>query len=408
MKRVEGFSKLEEQRLKKIYQEMEQNTDEKTKRLLAGAMVKALGYGGKKIVQNITGLANETVKLGYDQIVGNVSLDNERIRRKGGGRKKVTELYPDIEQKVLELVEADTKGDPETPLLWTSKSLQKIADALADIGYNVSVMPIADILRNNGYSLQVNKKSIEGGTSPERNQQFEHINQQIKQHQSENQPVISVDTKKKELVGPFKNGGKEYRPKGKPEETNVYDFIDKKKGKAIPYGVYDISQNDGWVSVGINHDTAQFAVNSIRNWWNSMGNKVYSNPKKLLITADGGGSNGSRVRLWKAELQKLSNELEIPITVCHFPPGTSKWNKIEHRMFSVISMNWRGKPLISHEVIVNLIASSKTKTGLKINCELDPSSYEKGIKVSNEELESINIEKHDFMGKWNYTIHPHN
>jgi hypothetical protein len=303
-------------------------------------------------------------------------------------------------------VEPLTRGDPESPLRWTCKSLRQLESELRSQGYVVSHTSIGDLLKKLGYSLQGNRKTLEGGDHPDRNAQFEFINARAKDAIRDGQPVISVDTKKKELVGQYKNGGKELRPKGEPEQVNVYDFVDKNLGRANPYGVYDITNNLGWVSVGTDHDTASFAVATIRRWWFGMGKELYPDVRDLLITADGGGSNGSRVRLWKLELQKLANELGIPIRVSHFPPGTSKWNKIEHRLFSYISMNWRGKPLVSHEAIVNLIAATTTRKGLKVRAELDSGHYPKGMKVTEEELKTIRILREDFHGEWNYSIIP--
>jgi hypothetical protein len=304
------------------------------------------------------------------------------------------------------LVEPVTRGDPESTLRWTCKSLRQLEAELQSEGYVVSHTSIGGLLRKMGYSLQGNRKTLEGGDHPDRNAQFEFINARAKDAIRNEQPVISVDTKKKELVGQYKNGGKEIRPKGEPEQVKVYDFVDKELGRANPYGIYDIANNLGWVSVGTDHDTASFAVSTIRRWWFGMGKALYPDARELLITADGGGSNGSRVRLWKVELQKLADELGIPIRVSHFPPGTSKWNKIEHRLFSYISMNWRGKPLVSHETIVNLIAATTTRKGLKVKAELDDGLYPKGIKISDEELEAVRIFREDFHGEWNYSILP--
>lgn len=303
-----------------------------------------------------------------------------------------------------DLVESTTRGDPQSPLQWTSKSLRKLSMELHSKGHKASHMIVRNLLLEMGYSLQANRKTDEGSTHCDRDMQFEHINQQAKDFQKENQPVISVDTKKKELVGNFKNNGQEWKEKGKADNVNVYDFPEKGKGKAIPYGVYDITENKAWVSVGIDNDTAEFAVETIRKWWMVMGSKCYPNAKKILITADGGGSNGARVRLWKTQLQKLADEMSMDISVCHFPPGTSKWNKIEHRLFSQITKNWRGRPLVSYEVIVNLIKNTATQTGLEVKCELDKNQYQKGIKISNNEFKIVKIKRNDFHGEWNYTI----
>jgi hypothetical protein len=301
-----------------------------------------------------------------------------------------------------------TRGDPMTPLLWTAKSLRKLAAGLKEAGHSVCHNVVAGLLREMGYSLQGNRKTLEGGGHPDRDAQFRYINDQVTNALASGQPTISVDTKKKELVGDFKNGGREYRPKGEPEKVRVHDFLIPELGRASPYGVYDIAENAGWVSVGVDHDTASFAVNSIRCWWNAMGRQRYPDAKSLLITADGGGSNGSRVRLWKRELQTLANELGIEITVCHLPPGTSKWNKIEHRLFSFITQNWRGRPLVSYLTIVQLIAATTTDTGLKVKCEIDTNNYPKGVKVEDHEMAALNIHWHEFHSEWNYTIRPHN
>ena len=304
------------------------------------------------------------------------------------------------------LIEPVTRGDPESPLRWTSKSVRKLANELKKTGHKTSHRMVADLLREMGYSLQANRKTLEGSAHPDRNAQFEYIYEKVKEFQFCGQPVISVDTKKKELVGDFKNGGRELRPKGDPAKVRVHDFEIRELGKVAPYGVYDQTHNAGWVNVGTDHDTAAFAVESIRRWWVTMGQEAYPDAASLLITADGGGSNGSRVRLWKTELQRLANETGLVVSVCHLPPGTSKWNKIEHRLFSYISQNWRGKPLVSHEVIVNLIASTTTRKGLTVRCELDTNKYPKGTKVTNEELRQVRIIRDQFHGEWNYAIHP--
>jgi len=306
------------------------------------------------------------------------------------------------------LVEPTTRGDPESPLRWTCKSTRQLASALGAQGYRIGRQTVATLLDDLGYSLQGNRKTKEGSSHPDRDAQFNYINNLVKDFQRREQPVVSVDTKKKELVGDFGNGGKEWRPKGEPEPVRVYDFVDKRLGKVNPYGVYDPTANVGWVSVGVDHDTAEFAVEALRRWWKKMGRVCYPEATELLITADGGGSNGSRVRLWKVSLQQLANETELRISVCHFPPGTSKWNKIEHRMFSHISLNWRGKPLVSHEVVVHLIAATTTRTGLKIEAELDTNVYPTGIKVTDEQMKNIRIVKSNFHGEWNYTIIPEN
>lgn len=405
------FSERELTRYKFIFDTLSDHIDEKTKRLLASAMVNTMGHGGQKLICQLTGLSPDTLQLGVAQLKNPNLLEVNRIRRSGGGRKPITEIYPNIEAELLKLVAEDTQGDPESPLLWTSKSLDHLSKVLTDKGMPVSGMTVSQLLAKNNYSMQANRKRFEGGTEqPGRDGQFAYINAKAREFQEQRQPIISVDTKKKELIGNQKNNGQEYRESKNSLEVNAYDFVDKNVGKAIPYGVYDPMQNEGWVNVGNDHDTAEFAVESIRQWWLRMGSTTYTDAKQLLITADGGGSNSSSSRLWKVELQKFCNETGLSVTVCHFPPGTSKWNKIEHRMFSHISMNWRARPLISHEVVVNLIGSTTTKTGLRIESALDTGSYPIGKKVSKEELNQVCIErdaKHDVsMQKWNYTIHP--
>lgn len=385
---------------------MAEHLDEKTRRLFAGAIAKAYLHGGTKLSHSITGLREYSIKLGVDQLNGKIEIKPDRQRQEGGGRKKITEIYPEIKSELEKLVDPITKGDPESPLLWTSKSTLKLAAELTQRGYPLSSTSVGELLSELGYSLQANKKTLEGGTHPDRNQQFEYINQCVDRFQTEGNPVISVDAKKKENVGNYKNNGREYTAKGNPVEVNVYDFTDKDTGKAIPYGVYDVTSNIGFVNIGKSYDTAEFAVASIKRWWSLMGQELYPEAKRLLITADGGGSNGSRVRLWKIELQKFCNETGLEVTVCHFPPGTSKWNKIEHQLFSQISINWRGRPLISYETIVNLIGSTRTRKGLIVKSVLDTNSYEKGKKSSVEDLSQINIMRHEFHGDWNYTIKP--
>lgn len=329
-----------------------------------------------------------------------------RARKKGGGRKRTAEVDETLRSDLERLIEPVTRGDPESPLRWTAKSVRNLSDELKRMGHQTSHRMVAELLHEMGYSLQANRKTAEGSSHPDRNAQFEHIHGEVKEFQSCSQPVISVDAKKKERVGDFKNGGRELRPKGDPEKVRIYDFEIPELGKVAPYGVYDEVRNEGWVNVGTDHDTATFAVESIRKWWMTMGRESYPEASRLLITADGAGSNGARVRLWKIELQKFANESGLAISVCHFPPGTSKWNKIEHRLFSYISQNWRGKPLVSHEVIVNLIAATTTRTGLAVKCELDTRKYQKGIKVSDEALHQVNIVCDEFHGEWNYSILP--
>jgi transposase len=355
------------------------------------------------MITRATGMSYKTVCKGMIEL-DNDKLDSARIRKPGGGRKYLLEKDESLLDDFRNLIEPTTRGDPESPLLWTSKSTNNLAKALHKSGHTISERSVYNLLKREGYSLQSNRKKLEGSSSPDRNAQFEFIYKKIKKFQHEGQPVISVDAKQKENIGNFKNNGREYSKKGSPTEVNTYDFIDKEKGKITPYGIYDLTENTGWVNVGISKDTAKFAVSSIRSWWHGMGKTQYMNANRLLITADCGGSNSYRTRLWKVELQKLSNELGIEIHVSHFPPGTSKWNKIEHRMFSCISKNWRGKPLIDIATVVNLIGNTKTKSGLEIKVKLDTQIYEKGIKVSDEELEAVNITTEAFHGEWNYLI----
>jgi hypothetical protein len=385
--------------------------DERLRRLFAAAEAKVIGQGGITYISKATGISRRAIHVGLDELENRESgteteIKKGKIRKAGGGRKKVTEKDPKLKADLERLVEATTRGDPESPLRWTCKSLRTLADELKAQGHKVSYPVVGNLLHDLDYSLQGNVKTLEGSQHADRNAQFEWINQKVQEIQAENNPVISVDTKKKELVGSYKNEGRTWRPKGEPEEVKVHDFPDPEFGRANPYGVYDLAANSGWVSVGTDHDTASFAVETIRRWWKAMGKERYPKADKLMITADGGGSNGSRLRLWKLELQRLANELGIPIRVSHFPPGTSKWNKIEHRLFSFISMNWRGKPLISHEVIVNLIANTTNRTGLTVQAQLDKTSYPKGIKVSTEDFKRINIKREEFHGEWNYVISP--
>jgi hypothetical protein len=384
--------------------------DERVRRQWAAAEAMAYGWGGVTAVSCATGLSIDTIRKG----MGELSLrDTEpdtpvqaRLRSPGGGRQRLDERDPELAPALERLIDPATRGDPQSPLRWTCKSTGRLAAEMTQAGHPISAGTVATLLKRQGYSLQGNRKAKEGAQHPDRNVQFEHINTTVKRFAQQGQPVISVDAKKKELVGAFKNGGREWQPKGEPEEVKVHDFVDPELGKVIPYGVYDVTHNEGWVSVGIDHDTAQFAVQAIKRWWQTMGRPRYPHAGELLITADGGGSNGSRCRLWKAGLQQLANELGLRIHVCHFPPGASKWNKIEHRMFSHITQNWRGRPLISHEVIINLIANTTTRTGLKIRAELDPGAYPTGIKVSNEELAGLALERDDFHGEWNYVLLP--
>ena len=383
--------------------------DERSRRLFVAAEALAIGYGGIAIVARATGVAPRTIGVGIKEIrelERSPSTGNERVRRPGGGRKTTTSKDPTLVSDLDGLVEPTTRGDPESPLRWTLKSLRRLTAELMRMGHQTSTRMVAKLLHGMGYSLQANRKTKEGSSHPDRNAQFLHINNKVRREIAAENPVISVDTKKKELVGDFKNAGKELRPKGDPERVRTHDFLIPALGRANPFGVYDIANNEGWVSVGVDHDTATFAVESIRRWWVEMGVEAFPEARRLLITADGGGSNGSRLRLWKFELQRLANELDLPISVCHFPPGTSKWNKIEHRLFSFITQNWRGKPLVTHQVIVNLISATTTKTGLKVRAELDDNEYPTKQKVSDTDFAAINIKRDAFHGDWNYVIRP--
>lgn len=381
--------------------------NEQQRRVYAAAEARIIGYGGISILSRITGIDRETISKGIQEVENSANIDISRIRSAGGGRKKIEEIDPEIKEKLEKLMDSSTCGSPESALKWTKKSLHNIEDELKRMGCEISHTTIHRLLKELDYSMQGNQKAIEGNSQhPDRNEQFENINRKVKDFQDKGQPVISVDTKKKELVGNYKNGGKEHCKKGQPTQVNGHDFEDKTKGSVRPYGVYDEKNNQGWVNIGTDKDTAMFAVESIRRWWHRLGNENYPEATEILITADGGGSNGSRTRLWKYELQKLASELKLDITVCHYPPGTSKWNLIEHRMFSHISQNWRGRPLESHEVIINLIGATTNKKGLNIQCELDKNKYEKGIKISDEQMESVNITRDDVLGNWNYTIKP--
>lgn len=394
--------------LRKKYERVSAVLDERGRRVWAAAEAEALGYGGQTLVAKATGLSRMTLYAERSSPVEKQGATEalDRIRKAGGGRKKLIEREPALRAALEGLVEPTTRGDPDNPLRWTCLSTRQLAAALEKQGYRIGRQTVATLLEEMGYSLQGNQKTKEGASHPDRDAQFHFIHDRIEDFQRRGQPVVSVDTKKKELVGDFKNGGREWRPQGDPEPVRVYDFIDKTLGKVSPYGVYDPAANVGWVSVGVDHDTAEFAVETLRRWWEKMGCTRYPGATELLVTADGGGSNGARVRLWKVALQRLADLTGLRISVCHVPPGTSQWNKIEHRMFSHISMNWRGKPLISHEVIVNLIAATTTRTGLRIAAEIDTHVYPKGIQVTDEELEKIHIERADFHGEWNYTIRP--
>ena len=378
--------------------------DERGRRRFAAAEALTAGRGGISAVSRATGLARSTIGRALGELRAGEELEAERVRRPGGGRKPLSETDASLIDDLRCLVEPTTRGDPQSPLLWTCKSLRKLSHGLREMGHKIGRTLVGELLHKLDYSLQSNRKTREGSNHPDRDAQFHYINDRVKGALAAGEPAISVDTKKKELVGDFRNAGRQWRPKGWPEEVRVHDFVIPELGRAVPYGVYDIADNAGWVSVGVDHDTAAFAANAIRSWWRLMGRERYPNARSLLITADGGGSNGSRVRLWKIELQKLADELGVPITVCHLPPGASKWNRIEHRLFSFITGNWRGKPLVSHKVIVQLIAATTTKTGLKVRCELDKNIYPAGVKVSNAELEAVNLTRHEFHGEWNYTI----
>jgi len=380
--------------------------DERGRRLFVAAEVMTAGWGGLAAVSRATGIARSTIGRALTEQRRGADPGAGRVRCKGGGRKALIATDASLLDDLEKLVEPETRGDPQSPLKWTSKSVRKLAAGLCAMGHRIGHTLVAELLPRLGYSLQANAKTREGSNHADRNAQFEYINAQVSQALVAGEPAISVDTKKKELVGDFKNAGREWHPEGKPQEVRVHDFVIPELGRAAPYGVYDIAANAGWVSVGIDHDTAAFAVNAIRRWWQTMGAVRYPKARSLTITADGGGSNGSRVRLWKRELQTLADELGLAITVCHLPPGTSKWNKIEHRLFSFITSNWRGKPLVSHQVIVQLIAATTTTKGLTVRSELDSNTYPKGVTVSDDDMASINLSRHDFHGEWNYTISP--
>jgi transposase len=399
--------------IKKKFDHLAPWMDEKCRRLWAATEAQSLGYGGVSAVAQATRFSRTTIQSGIRELATKPvpapqveGVTSRRIRTVGGGRPPITQTDKTLLQTLAGLVAPSTRGDPMRPLLWTCKSVRNLAGELARQGHPISHMKVAQLLQDLGYSLQANRKTHEGASNPDRNAQFEHINQQITVFQGRGQPVISVDTKKKELVGEFKNGGREWRPRSQPEKVNVYDFVSNGQGKAIPYGIYDLVENQGWVSVGLDHDTAEFACASIGRWWQMMGRASYPQATELLVLADGGGSNSSRTRLWKYCLQQLASQVGLTMAVCHFPPATSKWNKIEHRMFCHITQNWRGKPLTSHEVVVNLIGSTTTRTGLKIKAELDPNSYQPGRKISDQQMAALQIERDPFHGEWNYKITP--
>lgn len=394
--------------IKKRFELIKSSLNEKTTRLWVATEAIELGYGGVSAVSRATGVSAKTISAGIKELNNKEGLTDTsgRQRKPGGGRKKLTQSQPKLLECLEKLIEPYTCGDPMTPLRWTCKSTKKLADELTKQGFRISSVSVAEILKTQGYSLQSNYKRFEGRQHPDRNAQFEYISKTIEEFQERGCPVISVDAKKKELIGDFKNAGQEWAKKGAPIEVQAYDFINPDKGKITPYGIYDTTLNTGWVNVGTDNDTAEFAVESIRNWWTKMGKDLYKSSTEILILADGGGSNGSRNRLWKKSLQKWAQEEDLTLSVCHLPPGTSKWNKIEHRMFCHITQNWRGKPLISHEVVINLINSTTTSKGLTIMAELDTKHYPKGIKVTDQEMEEMLIERADFHGEWNYCIKP--
>ena len=394
--------------IRQQFKSLDSALDERQRRLWAATEAKAWGYGGVSLVSRSTGISRRAIHVGLRELQAEPIAASAagRVRRAGAGRRRLTETQPGLLGALDALVEPTSRGDPESPLRWTCKGVRRLAAELRRQGFMIGRQKVAESLAELGYSLQANRKTREGSHHPDRNAQFDYIAGQVRGFQNRGRPVISVDTKKKELVGNFKNGGREWRPRGQPVEVNVHDFMDKKLGKAIPYGVYDLTANAGWVSVGIDHDTADFAVETIRRWWRRMGRSLYPQATELLITADGGGSNSSRNRRWKVALRDLADELHLTIRVCHFPPGTSKWNKIEHCLFSQIGINWRGQPLISHEVVVQLIAKTATATGLRVRAALDRNRYPTGLKVSDNELASVNLRPAKFHGEWNYTIKP--
>ena len=380
--------------------------DERARRLLAGSEALAVGRGGVAAVARATGLARTTVQRGVDDVRVGERLGRGRVRRAGAGRPSIERRDPTLRADLEALIEPTSRGDPESPLRWTTRSVRNLAAELVRQGHAVSHQTVSELLHDLGYSLQSNRKTLEGTSHPDRDAQFAHLNAAVQLQLALGEPVISVDTKKKELVGPFRNAGKELRPKGEPELVLMHDFVIEGLGRASPYGVYDLAANEAWVSVGTDHDTAAFAVESIRRWWRTMGAPLYPDATRLLVTADAGGSNGFRLRLWKRELQKLADETGMEIAVCHFPPGTSKWNKVEHRLFSAISQNWRGKPLVSHEVIVDLIAATTTRTGLRVRSELDTNDYPAGVTVSDAEMGTLYLRSDPFHGEWNYSLLP--
>jgi transposase len=396
----------EEAAIKRRFEQVASKLNERARRLVAASEAMALGWGGISAVSRATGLSRKAISHGIKELQQEEGRGEGRIRRTGGGRKPTVSKDASLREDLERLVEPVTRADPESPLRWTCKSVRKLAEELRKRGHQASHELVSQVLHESGYSLQANRKTREGGDHPDRNAQFEHVNAQAEILLAAGEPVVSVDAKKKELVGDFKNPGREWAPQGQPEEVRVYDVPISGLGRATPYGVYDLGQNAGWVNVGMDHDTAAFAVESIRRWWETVGQHQYPEAKRLLISADGGGSNGSRVRLWKWELQQLADETGLAITVCHLPPGTSKWNKIEHRLFAWISQNWRGKPLTSYAVILQLIAATTTEAGLTVQCQLDTNTYPTGRKVADEEMATLSIWPDTFHGEWNYTIWP--
>ena len=397
---------IDEQAIGERYRALAGELDERRRRLWAAAEARSHGRGGSAAVARATGMALDTIRKGRRELESGETLAGGRVRRPGGGRKSLSESDPSLLEDLERLVDEDSRGDPERPLRWTAKSVRQLAEALREAGHEVHFTTVAKLLRSLGYSLQANLKTREGASHPDRDRQFRHIGERVSEAIAAGQPVVSVDTKQKELVGDFKNGGREWRPVGEPVAVRTHDFKDKELGKAVPYGVYDLDEDTGFVSVGISNDTAQFSVASIRAWWEQLGRERYPDASELVITADCGGSNGYRTRLWKTELQALADETGLAISVCHFPPGTSKWNKIEHRLFSFISQNWRGKPLLSHQVVVNLIGATTTRTGLKVYARLDPREYPKDVKVSDEQLAAVELSGDGFHPEWNYRIKP--
>ena len=397
---------VEAEAIKRRFELLARHLDERARRLWAASEAMAIGRGGASTVSRATGVSRRMIGEGIKELTDGPPAGTVRIRRPGGGRKRTIDTDPTLREDLERLVEPMTRGDPESPLRWTCKSVRKLAEELRGMGHQVSHQLVAELLHELEYSLQANRKVLEGSQHPDRNAQFEYLNAQVQQQVTAGQPAISVDAKKKELVGPFKNGGRELRPQGQPEPVRVHDFVDKDLGRATPYGGYDLARNQGWVTVGIDHDTAEFAVASIQHWWQTLGQAAYPEATSLLITADGGGSNGSRLRLWKLELQRFADETGLELRVCHLPPGTSKWNKIEHRLFSYITQNWRGKPLVSYQTIVNLIAATRTRNGLTVQCELDEGAYPTGRKVSDADLAAVNLHRDEFHGEWNYRIRP--